>query len=82
MKGDEKAPEGSWFDGGGTVIIHDRLRLETESRERQFNELERARKARSVSEGGVPLSQPRQRYNLMYIIIGYVHVELGINHNR
>jgi hypothetical protein len=26
-------------------IIHDRLRLETESRERQFNELERARKA-------------------------------------
>ena len=31
-------------------IIHDRLRLETESRERQFNELERARKARSVSD--------------------------------
>lgn len=31
-------------------IIYDRLRLETESRDKQFNELERARKARDVSD--------------------------------
>ncbi len=33
-------------------------------------------------KGRVPLSQPRQRYNVMYTIIGYVHVGLGINHSR
>ena len=31
-------------------IIHDCLRLETQSREKQFNKLERAKKARDVSD--------------------------------